>query len=119
MSRHHDARSYVDGGVKGHTDVSPSSGFCPRDGGIPGDLPLAPNAAHVHTCVSSSALFPSQVSLILEDLMGNLLNFPLRIILTRPCQQGSDCASNKVHMRRCGLRTKHTEWKCLSRQWWL
>lgn len=62
-------------------------------------------------CVSSSAVFPSQISLILQDLMGNLLNFPLRIILTRRCQRGSDCTSNKLHMRRCGLTTKHTEWK--------
>lgn len=98
-------------------EVLPSAGFHCCDEGISGDLPLAPNAAHVHICVSSSAVFPSQISLIQEDLMGNLLNLPLRIALARPCQKGSDCTSNKLHMRRCSLATKQTDWKRLSRQW--
>lgn len=40
-----------------HGEAFQSSGFRCRGGGIPGDLPLAPNAAHVHMCVSSSAVF--------------------------------------------------------------
>lgn len=43
--------------VREHGEAFQSSGFRCRGGGIPGDLPLAPNAAHVRMCVSSSAVF--------------------------------------------------------------
>lgn len=88
---------------RGHSWRSPSCAEC---------------SARPHVCQQFCCFFPSQISLILEDLMGNLLNFPLRITFTCSCQQGSDCTSNKLHMRRCSLTTKQTEWKRASKPSW-
>lgn len=53
--------------------------------GIPADLSLQTH--HLFMWVSAVLVFSSQISFILEDLMGNLLNFPYASFLHDPANE--------------------------------